>query len=459
MPRFLTVRRYVCIDDSSRCDKSDIPIGIGCTLTARGSKHTGWLLLVLAAALIVRTAAAFVWQQHISPERFHFGDSDSYWVLAQAISEGEPYQYGGPDAQVFRMPGYPILLAGWFKLLGGTPGVLAVRMLSVLLGTLTVGLVYLLGTQLFGRETGLVAAALTAVYPGAIITSVLILSEPPFCALMLLQLILLVSLSRASTGCAIAFALLAGLVGGFATLVRPSWLLFTPAIAVLLPFVVRGATRKSLVFTALLLGMCLPLAPWWVRNARLVRHFVPTTLQVGASLYDGLNPEADGGSDMAFVPEFQKTVAAEEVPPDADIFEYRLDQTMRQAAVDWAKNHPQRAVQLAGIKFLRLWNVWPNAAEFGGWIPRLLVTFSYVPLLVLGIVGVWRFRHLGFGWMLLWLPAAYFTALHVVFVSSLRYREPAMLTWIVLAAAVLVAWRSGNPVRNGDLNSTYNQES
>lgn len=459
MPRFWTVRRYVCIDDSSRCDKSDIPIGIGCTLTERGSKHARWMVVVLAAALILRIAAAFVWQQQISPERFRFGDSDSYWVLAQAISAGEPYQYGGPDAQVFRMPGYPLLLAAWFKLFGADPSVLAVRMLSVLLGTGTVGMVYLFGAQLFGRDTGLMAAGLTAIYPGAIFTSVLILSEPAFCALMVLQLILLVSLSRADTKWALVFALLAGVVGGCATLVRPSWLLFTPAMAVLLLLVIRGTNRKFLVVAVLLVAMCIPLAPWWVRNARLIGHFVPTTLQVGASLYDGLNPEAHGGSDMEFVPGFQTAVAAEKVAPDDDVFEYRLDQTMRQAAIDWARNHPRRVVQLAGIKFLRLWNVWPNAAEFGGWLPRLLVTISYGPLLILGFVGLWRFRHLGFGWMLLWLPAAYFTALHVVFVSSLRYREPAMLTWIVLAAAVLVAWKSGDPKRSETLLSTNNQES
>lgn len=399
------------------------------------------LWLVLGAALVVRVVAAVVWQQQIDPEPFRFGDSDSYWVLAQTIVNGEPYQYGGPTAQVFRMPGYPLLLAGWMALLGGEPSVLAVRMLSVLLGTLTVGLVYLLGMQIFNRTTGLVAALITAFYPGAIVTSVLILSEPPFCLLMLLQLILLVKCSRAEMSGALAFAFLAGIAGGCATLVRPSWLLFNPLVAALLLFVAGTASRKLVVSLTLMVAMCIPLAPWWVRNVRLIGHFVPTTLQVGASLYDGLNPDADGGSEMSFVPKFRQTVEAEEVGPEDDVLEYRLDQRMKQASIDWAKEHPGRVVQLAGIKFLRLWNVWPNAAEFGGWLPRLLVTVSYVPLLILGLIGVWRFRHLGFAWMLCWLPAVYFTALHVVFVSSLRYREPAMLTWIVLAAAVLVSWR------------------
>ncbi len=407
-------------------------------MSEHGTKHAWLVMLVLVAALVLRIAAAVAWQQQVSPERFRFGDSDSYWVLAQTIVEGEAYQYGGPTARVFRTPGYPLLLAAWFRLLGGDPSVTAVRMLSVLLGTLSVGLVYLLGVQLFGRTTGLVAAILAAIYPGAIVSSVLILSEPAFCPLLLLQVILLIKVRGTSVRGAVLFAALAGFVGGCATLVRPSWFLFTPLVALLMTYFARGVTRKLAIVIALMLAMCAPLAPWWVRNARLSGHFVPTTLQVGASLYDGLNPLANGGSNMSFVPRFRDEVSRDDVGPDDDIFEYRLDRRMRQAALDWAMEHPGRVLQLAGIKFLRLWNVWPNAVEFSAWLPRILVAISYGPLMVVGLIGVWRFRHDGFGWLLCWLPAAYFTALHIVFVSSLRYREPAMLTWIVLAAAVLV---------------------
>jgi hypothetical protein len=53
------------------------------------------------------------------------------------------------------------------------------------------------------------------------------------------------------------------------------------------------------------------------------------------------------------------------------------------------------------------------------------------------LVGVWRYTRFGWPCFLAWLPAVYFTLLHVVFVSSMRYREPAMLALIVLAAGVL----------------------
>jgi hypothetical protein len=68
---------------------------------------------------------------------------------------------------------------------------------------------------------------------------------------------------------------------------------------------------------------------------------------------------------------------------------------------------------------------------------RVGMLVTYGPLLVLCLVGVWRYTRWGWPYALAWLPAVYLTLLHVVFVSSLRYREPAMLALIVLAAAVL----------------------
>ena len=57
---------------------------------------------------------------------------------------------------------------------------------------------------------------------------------------------------------------------------------------------------------------------------------------------------------------------------------------------------------------------------------------------------MWRFTPRGWPYVLAWLPAVYFTLLHVVFIGSIRYREPAMLALAVLAAGVIAgAARSG----------------
>ena len=185
------------------------------------------------------------------------------------------------------------------------------------------------------------------------------------------------------------------------------------------------------------------MTPWWIYTYRVAGRLVATTLWVGPSLYDGLNPTADGSSNMGFVPEFaaklQAADAANPPPPDSPPFECRFDRLLRDAALRWAADHPLEAVRLSGVKLLRMWNVWPNEPQFRNWLMRLVVFCSYTPVMLLALYGGWRFRRRGLDVMLLLLPAIYFSLLHVVFVGSLRYRQPAMLTLAILAAAALAS--------------------
>ncbi|MDZ7620775.1 MAG: hypothetical protein U1E05_27545, partial [Patescibacteria group bacterium] len=106
-------------------------------------------------------------------------------------------------------------------------------------------------------------------------------------------------------------------------------------------------------------------------------------------------------------------------------------------AVAWATTHPGRAARLALVKMGRMWNIWPNEPSFSTWPVRLVVAGTYLPVMILAAIGTWRTVRLGLPYMLCWLPAVYFTLLHTVFVSSIRYREPPMLALMVLAAAAV----------------------
>ena len=391
------------------------------------------LAVLLIVALVLRLAAGGLWQARWA-QGFAFGDSQSYWSLARSIAFGEPYRYGAVDGSVFRTPGYPLLLTPIFVLGGQNPSILWARALGAVFGTLAVWGVWWLGRMLFDATAGWIAGGVAAVYPGAIATSILVLSEAPFCPLMLANLVLWVIAWRTASGrSAAAWAIGAGMIGGAATLVRPSWLLFLPFAAIVGVALDKRRKRHVALGFAMLLGLVVVMTPWWVRNARVTGRFVPTALQIGASLYDGLNPEATGASDMGFVDRF--VADARQAPHEASVpLEVRLDRRMRDAALAWARAHPGRVVQLAAIKFLRMWNLWPNEASLSSWPVRLAIVSTYVPVMVLGVFGAATTIRLGWPYVLCWLPAVYFTLLHVIFVSSIRYRQPAMLGVMVLAA-------------------------
>lgn len=397
-----------------------------------------WLLaFVLIAALALRIVAGLWWEQRLPPgKKFAFGDSESYWQLARTIAHTEEYAYGPTRLKIFRTPGYPAVLAPLF-LLANEPPVIWGRVVSALLGTAAVALVAWLALVLFDQRTALLAALLAAVYPEAIAASVFVLSEAPFTPLMLLNLICWSKTWKEPSSLA-GWSFAAGVAAGLATLMRPSWLLFVPFAGCIGFGVVSVRRRHALVMAATLAALCLTMLPWWIRNYRVAGRFVPTSLQVGASLYDGLSPTATGASDMQFVGRFvaeQRAADAAAPNPPQGLFEDRLDQRLKQAALDWAASHPGRALHLVGIKFLRMWSPLPNAAEFQSTVLRLILAATYTPVMILAAIGIWK--HVGRGWpyVLCCLPAIYLTLLHIIFVSSIRYREPAMLAFIVFAAA------------------------
>jgi len=401
------------------------------------------LAIVLVTALGLRLGAGWWWQSRLGG-RFLFGDSQSYWDLARTIARGEPYEVGQDRARVFRTPGYPLVLAPIFLLGGDQPPVLWARAQSALLDTLAVAGVGWLAWRLFDARTGLLAATLAALCPGSVAVGVMVLSEAPFCPLMLLNLGLWMAAWESPTPRrACGLALSAGVAAGLATLVRPSWLLFVP-FALAVAVAASPARRRHLAIgAAMLAGLVLTMAPWWVRNVRVTGRFVPTTLQVGASLYDGWNPQATGASEMSFVEAF---AAEERRLGDAGVLaadeslEFRLDRRLRQEALAWAGEHPGEVLRLALVKLGRTWNVWPNDAGMSSWPVRVAMAVFYVPIVLLALLGAASTVRRGWPYVLCWLPAVYFSLVHMVFVSSIRYRQPAMLGLMVLAAGAVGQW-------------------
>lgn len=414
-------------------------------------RHPTWKLAsVLLVAFAVRLVASAWWQARIpAGERFGFPDSDGYWELAEDLASGRPYEYQDSEQRIFRTPGYPILLGTVFWVLGPEASeankMASARLLSVLLGTASVGILFCWAKSLLGERTGLLAGFAAALHPEVIGLGVYLLSEAPFVPLMLLHLWgWSVALACPKGWGSLRIGLGAGIAGGLATLCRPSWLLFVPFSVVCGLLVCKDRRWQVAIAGMLLMGQVVVLLPWWVRNWQVAGRFVPTSLQVGASLYDGLSPVATGASDMRFVPEFRKEqrqadakeIAAGRVPQG--IFEDRLDERMKKASFAWAKGHPKEGAHLWWIKLQRMWAPWPNANEFRSFKVSLVLAAGYIPLML--AVGMGMFRAVRSGawknqpWMLVVvLPAMYFTGLHTIFVSSLRYRQPALLPLMLIA--------------------------
>ena len=430
--------------------------------STRRATH-GWnmgLLLTLLVALALRLGLAFVVEQRVAAAPGSVclipGDADGYWELARKIVAGQDYSIYSPPRYALRMPGFPVLLAISQRLFG--EDTFAARCLLACVGTVACGLTYWLGRELCDHSTGLLAAIYTALSPTLALFSVLLLSETAFAAALLASLIAIARMARCRMGtparplltkagragvpilqiatlsldgfsarcCGVS--LIAGVLIGVATYMRPTWFYVGPMIAVAVLWSRRGdRSTKSILasFGWLVVGVVVSLSPWVGRNYSVTGHLVPTILWGGPSLYDGLHPGATGDSDMAFFEQDQLM---------ATMSEYEMDREYRRRAMTFAWENPGRAMWLAVEKQRRYWSLFPNAAQFRDAKLQAIVLLTTLPLFVFALCGAWLARR---DVSLLTLTAGsmvLFAGLHLLFVGSLRYRLPAEYPLAVLAA-------------------------
>jgi 4-amino-4-deoxy-L-arabinose transferase-like glycosyltransferase len=407
-------------------------------------------LVVWGLWLRVAAADAVQWYTQRKGVLCVFPDTTIYWGLAEKLRRGEPYEltyFGALPHFALRTPGYPLFLAICQTVFGER--VLPVRLVQSALGAGCVWLTFgLVRRALPGRSGSsettawtvpLIAAAIVAFDPFVVANSALLLSEALFLPLMLLAQWGLAALweppgegpdGPLTTRAAAGFAALAGAATGAAVLVRPSWALYGPlALGAWVALSPKGARRRALGRAAVVaVAAAAVLAPWWARNARVYGRFVPTALWMGASLYDGLNPRATGASDMSFLAD----------PTVWPLDEEAQDAALRARALEFARKNPGRVVALAAVKAARFWSPWPNAEGFRAPLLAVLSTFLVLPQYALLALGAWDRRRDPRALVLLGLPLAYTFLLHLVFVSSMRYRVPVAVPAMGLAAQ---GWR------------------
>jgi 4-amino-4-deoxy-L-arabinose transferase-like glycosyltransferase len=423
-----------------------------------------WRILELAlfARLVAAVAVEWYVRRRGTPRVCVFDDAEYYWALAGTIRQGTLYEvveWGDIPHFAVRVPGYPVFLAACQTILGERP--LAARLVQAGLGVLTVWLMYQLSREITGKNenpamttvgpiTGradsrpwtvpLVAALLAAVHPHFVVMSVLILSEAVFFPLMLAALWGMAAVwneTAAPPGAvnrrALVIALGVGAASGAAILVRPSWALFVPVMLVAWLWSVavsRGFPPRLRILNAagvaavVLLGLCIVMSPWWIRNVQVFGRFVPTAVWMGASLSDGLNPHATGASDMKFL----------ESPDIWPLDELDQDRELTRRALVFVQDEPGRALELALFKLARYWSPWPNAEGFRSPLLAVVSTLVVVPLLALAGLGLWGRWRDPRAWVLLAGPLFYFCFVHLVFASSMRYRIPGELPAMGLAA-------------------------
>jgi len=324
------------------------------------------LALIVTAAVGLR--AAYLAESSGTPE-FRQPAVDAlfhhYWARALATGDwSPPGDLEDPrvrETAFLRPPGYPYLLAGVYRVAGIGP--LAPRLLQFALGILTVVGLYAVGRNWLGPVAGLAAAAAAAVYwPLVYFEGELHAAGPLVASLVGVSLALLGWTRHPRLG----WAVVAGLLLGTASLLRPNTLVLIPFAAVWAVWaapVESSRRRRLLGGIAVAVAAATVIGPATVRNLRVTGRWIPITASTGINLYIGNNPHADGrvALDLDGVGRFGTCF---DYPALARSLETRVGRPLddreisrwfRDRATVWVVAEPAAALRLAARKAWLFW--------------------------------------------------------------------------------------------------------
>jgi len=349
-------------------------------------------------------------------------DEPTYVNVARSVLAGHGYaRPNGPTSM--RTPGLPLVAGVVMATCGDS--VVCMRLTMCLIGALIVPAIYLAGRVIVNVRTGLLAAVVGAGYPPWLHESGAVLTDVPAAVLGCLVVWLLVRAWKADSLLLVAGA---GLLAGFTTLVRPTAIAFFGAAFVWLLIVMRTWRRGLSAALVLLAGFSLLIAPWCVRNFYAHGRFVFISAKSGSELWKSTNPYATGINALDKFEDNRIFFV------DDSVSEAEADQIYKAAALKFIRENPGRFFELAGIKFVQFWKVWSPRVTM---LPNLVTLCCFGPVLILFLVGSFKFALRPGPELLLLMIIVALTALHMVFTSMVRYRLPIEPLCLILALEVL----------------------
>lgn len=193
---------------------------------------------------------------------------------------------GEPNAYV--TPGYPLFLSLIYKIVGDgqSVGIMAVKFVQAILGTLSVLIIYLIGKRIKSPIVGIIAAVLASIYPTFLVVTAYHLTETLYLFVFLLYLYLQI-ISNQKKSKLLNF--ITGIIFGAAVLVRPT--IFPLFVVVYLFEYFINKNKKALKnMMFFIIGLVLIMLPWWIRNIVTMGEFILLCTQSGNPLIGGAYP-------------------------------------------------------------------------------------------------------------------------------------------------------------------------
>lgn len=400
------------------------------------SSQKKYFYLILFSALIIKIFLVFTLPAEIRSDSF-----DYHRIADNLVKFGEySFEAGKPTANF--SCGYPIFLAGVYKLFGIEQ--MWVRVVNSLLEVITGIFFFFISLKLFDEKWSLISLAIFTFFPSNILFSQTVLTEPVF---GMLAVILLYYCLNEEISNKIFFI---GLLWGYAVLIRSS---FSLSVFLMLIYIFKNRRRlfegfetkriKRVVQYSLLflLGLVLVIAPWLIRNKITIGTYTIAT-QGGFTFWSGSNPNATGTWYYKI----------EESNPMFNITdEVERDRAFYKEGLDYALHNPHRFI-ITGFKkigylfsserlillyFTQGDSTGKTSTEVYKSINPLLIALVNIPYFAVMLMGVWgllafkKKKFFLYGFIVTWMITFF------LFVALARYHY-VLIPFFVLGTVKLL---------------------
>jgi 4-amino-4-deoxy-L-arabinose transferase-like glycosyltransferase len=354
-------------------------------------------------------------------DNFDFGWEMGRIGRSLALGQGFANPFNGTTGiTAWEPPFYPWLVGGVFKLFGIYTHASAIVLLAInsIFSALTCIPIFLIAKKCFSAKVALWSAWMWAVLPFVMYWCTRWVWETSLSAFLLTVLFWLTLTGEERDGWKPWAAF--GLLWGIVALTNTSLLSFLPTSGLWIWYWRWKAGKKSLAGVVLASVIFFAsITPWLVRDYRVFGKFIFIRSNLGAELWIGNGPGADG-------------TWREYLHPTQNVYEMRRYEqagelayvsARKTDAMRWIHNHPGLFVWISFKRFVYYWAGVPRLAK-----NPALAPFKNSLYLASSVLGFWglgralRKRRPG-AWLFLWLMLTYPTVYYLVFPHP-RYRHP-----------------------------------
>lgn len=322
--------------------------------------------------------------------------ADGYDQLAANLAAGNGYRFYPDTAQtLMREPGYPLLLAGIYKLFGSNFEI--VKLLNMLLALGVAYLMTLIARRVSTNTLLIFGSPLLFLFhPATLIAESRGGVEVLFAFMLALYILTVYRAGDTNRGGDYA---LSGAVLGATVLVRSTPILFP--LVLFGYFLLVGRRNKELLvlignFAVLILTMCLVISPWVIRNYWLTKKFVPTASVLGVAaqtgLYFSMHQEV-GNVQVDWQAAMERNRLAQELgyPMKVGYYQYfysaadelAFSQYLFRRVVNQYEASPLLFVKTVGLNLVKFWCGGKTAKSV---VMNAIVQFPFLALAIAAVV-------------------------------------------------------------------------